>query len=62
MSKKDYEMLAKAIREWSPNEFDYLAPRLRGSIARAIGSELLNGNRRFDLQRFVNACVRENAS
>jgi hypothetical protein len=59
MSKRDYEMLAKAIREWTPNRHEIAEAELRASIARAIGAELLNTNPRFQLTRFIAACVKE---
>jgi hypothetical protein len=58
MSKKDYEFIASVIRNWA-NEPGHPGAAVRDSIARAFASELLNTNPRFDLKRFVNACVRE---
>lgn len=57
VSKRDYELIAKVIN-------NYLAgvtggQQHRESLARAFGSELLNTNPRFDLKRFIAACVKE---
>jgi len=60
MSKKDYELIAKVIRDW--NTAIIGMDTVRASIARAFASELVNGNRRFDMPRFLKACGVSDAS
>jgi hypothetical protein len=52
MSKKDFELIAKTIRELRFEGDDAARP----FIAKAFAYALSNTNGRFDYQRFIAAC------
>lgn len=56
MYKKDYEMIARVLRECAT-----IGEAQRESIARALASELLNTNKRFDAARFIDTCMEGNS-
>lgn len=53
MSRKDYIMLARIIREFS-TDWAMLPPE---ALGRKFASELLNTNPRFDVRKFITACT-----
>jgi len=50
MTKKHFSMIANCIKSLEVDD------KTRATIARALGSELLSVNPRFDLNRFLEAC------
>ena len=52
MSRKDFELIAKVLRESK----DVLPPALLEVIAERFACALATTNGRFDWQRFVRAC------
>ena len=57
MSRKDYEAIARAIRDSRPHDFVNTEPHfVRRQIALALADVLANDNPRFDRTRFLDAC------
>ena len=52
MTRRDFELIAKAVRDAGLSERDRLA------LARAFAVRLATTNTRFDEERFVEACNR----
>ena len=59
MTRKDYELIARTLREVR-NELLTEPPQSGAAVvavvARALGADLLNTNPRFDLSRFLRTC------
>lgn len=59
MSKKDFEMIARVLRD-NLNGPDCPVP-VRDNLARAFADELAASNPRFARERFIAACMGEDS-
>lgn len=55
MTKRDYVLIARVINEFS-RERGWAEPKTR-ALARKFASELLETNHRFEVLRFIDACM-----
>jgi len=57
MTKKDYERIAKAVREaWECEKDDFDRTIGVSRVAHILAYSLSNDNPRFDRERFLDAC------
>lgn len=62
MSKKDYELLAKALKDSKPQKYPLEGDRLQvalvqwNSTVEIIAFDLANNNIRFNRNKFLSAC------
>lgn len=56
MTKKDYELLAGVVRDWRADLFGTQSQTDADTLARSLAYALREGNRRFDIDRFLHAC------
>jgi hypothetical protein len=62
MTKKDYEMIARILREHVETAHNAGELNKARAIARDFTRELAQGNPRFDRRRFLEACGVETSS
>jgi hypothetical protein len=55
MSKQDYILIAMALSNVRARKMDSASVAIVDDVSRAIASELLNTNPRFDMKRFMAA-------
>jgi len=56
MSKKDYELIASAIRRTREATDNVMAQAVLSTLSVTIAADLADNNPRFDLDRFLRAC------
>lgn len=59
MSRADYVLIAKVINELY-NTDDYIDHQTIEAVVDSLADELENDNARFDRDRFIAACLKDN--
>lgn len=57
MTRKDYELIAKAIKNAVNSHYDGEAQQVIANVAKELAVSLRNDNERFDAAKFYSACM-----